>query len=416
MARKSVPLSDAQIKGTKPAPKEFNLADGDGLYLRVKPNGNKTWLFNYTKPISEKRSNLKIGDYPAISLKDARAKRQEYRELLAKGIDPQQHIAELVQQKKFTALNTFEAVAMDWFKLKIVKDKLSERYAFNIERSLQNHLFPFFGSYPISALTAPLVIDALKPLAAKGTLETVSRLCQRINEIMTYAVNTGIIHHNPLAGIKEAFETAPTENMPTLKPEELPELMQALSKASIKIITRCLIEFQLHTMARPSEAAGAKWAEFDLEQKLWNIPAQRMKKRRPHSVPLTDQVIALLEVVRPISGRSEYVFPADRDPKKPTNSETANMALKRMGFKNRLVAHGLRALASTTLNDQGFDADVIEMALAHIDKNQVRAAYNRAKYLERRRIMMQWWSEHIVKASTGNLSLAANKKSLTLVG
>lgn len=416
MARKSMPLSDAQIKGTKPQPKEFNLADGDGLYLRVKPNGNKTWLFNYTKPIIEKRSNLKVGDYPAVSLKEARAKRQEYRELLAKGIDPQRHLADLEQQRKFTALSTFEAVALDWFKLKITNDKLSERYAYNIERSLQNHLFPFIGSYPISDLTAPQVIDALKPLAAKGTLETVARLCQRINEIMTYAVNTGIIHHNPLAGIKAAFETASAENMPTLKPEELPELMQALSTANIRIITRSLIEFQLHTMVRPSEAAGAKWAEFDLEQMLWNIPAERMKKKRPHSVPLTNQVCALLEVVKPISGRSEFVFPADRDPKKPTNSETANMALKRMGFKGRLVAHGLRALASTTLNEQGFDADVIEMALAHIDKNQVRAAYNRAKYIERRRKLMQWWSNHIEEAATGNLSIAAGKKNLSLVG
>lgn len=416
MARKSIPLSDAQIKGIKPTPREFNLADGDGLYLRVKPNGNKTWLFNYTKPVVEKRSNLKIGDYPEVSLKAARAKRQEYRELLAKGIDPQQHLAEQQQQKKFTALSTFEAVAMDWFKLKIANDKLSERYAYNIERSLQNHLFPFIGCYPISALTAPQVIDALRPLAAKGTLETVSRLCQRINEIMTYAVNTGIIHNNPLAGIKAAFETATVENMPTLKPEEIPELMQALSTASIKIITRCLIEFQLHTMVRPSEAAGAKWAELDLEQMLWNIPAERMKKKRPHSVPLTEQVLALLEVARPISGRSEFIFPADRDSKKPTHKETANRALQRMGFKDRLVSHGLRALASTTLNEQGFDADVIEMALAHSDKNQVRAAYNRAKYIERRRKMMQWWSDHIEKAATGNLSLAAGKKSLSLVG
>lgn len=420
MARKSVPLSDAQIKGTKPTPKEFNLADGEGLYLRVKPNGNKTWLFNYTKPVIEKRSNLKIGDYPEVSLKDARAKRQEYRELLAKGIDPQQHLAEQEQQKKLTALSTFEAVALDWFKLKIVNDKLSERYAYNIERSLQNHLFPFIGSYPISKLTAPQVIAVLKPLAAKGTLETVSRLCQRINEIMTYALNTGVIEQNPLFGIREAFETPSTENMPTLKPEELPKLMQALSTANINIITRCLIEFQLHTMVRPNEAAGAKWEEFDLEQMLWNIPKERMKgkkdKKQPHTVPITEQVLALLEVARPISGRSEFVFPADRDPKKPTHKETANRALQRMGFKGQLVSHGLRSLASTTLNDKGFDPDVIEKALAHSDNNQVRATYNHAKYIERRRKLMQWWSNHIEAAAKGNLSLAAGKKTLSLVG
>ena len=230
---------------------------------------------------------------------------------------------------------------------------------------------------------------------------------------MTYAANTGLIDSNTLTGINQAFEAPKTTNMPTLKPEELPELMKAINTASIKIVTRILIQWQLHTMVRPSEAAGAKWSEIDFEKRLWSIPAERMKKKRDHLVPLTNEMFNLLKTIKPISGHREFIFPADRNPKKHTNNETANMALKRMGFKNRLVSHGLRALASTTLNEQGFDGDVIEAALAHVDKNEVRRAYNRAEYLERRRVMMSWWSEHIEQSQTGKFN---KSKKLKVVG
>lgn len=204
--------------------------------------------------------------------------------------------------------------------------------------------------------------------------------------------------------------------MSTLLPSELPELMQTLANASIKIVTRFLIEWQLHTMVRPGEAAIAKWENIDFEAKLWNIPAEDMKKKRAHSVPLTPQALNLLNAIKPISGHREFIFPADRKPSKPSCSQTANRALSRMGFKGRLVAHGMRSIASTTLNEQGFDGDVIEAALAHIDRNEVRRAYNRAEYLERRKALMIWWSEHIEKAATGNMSLSANRhKGLSVV-
>ena len=197
--------------------------------------------------------------------------------------------------------------------------------------------------------------------------------------------------------------------MPTLIPERLPELMRALNTAYIKITTRCLIEWQLHTMARPSEAAGARWDEIDYENKLWIIPASRMKKRLSHSIPLTSQTLSLLTLMEPISRHREYIFPADRSPDRHTHNQTANAALKRMGFAGELVSHGLRALASTILNEQGFDYDIIESALAHVDKNSVRQAYNRAQYIERRRKMMCWWSEHIEQAAMGNMSLSGIK-------
>jgi integrase len=233
---------------------------------------------------------------------------------------------------------------------------------------------------------------------------------------MVYAVNTGLLTANPLAGISKAFQTPVKKHLSTLKPEELPELMATISIASIKITTRCVIEWQLHTMVRPSEAAGARWDEIDINSKLWNIPAERMKKKKAHSVPLSPQSLAILDVMRPISGKySEFVFPSDRSLRKPTNAQTANTALKRMGFKDRLVAHGLRSLASTTLNEQGFDGDIIEAALAHVGDNQVRNAYNRADYIKRRTPLMKWWSEHIEKASLGSLSITGNK-TLKVVG
>ena len=185
--------------------------------------------------------------------------------------------------------------------------------------------------------------------------------------------------------------------------------MKAIANASIKKTTRCLIEWQLHTMTRPGEAAGTRWEEIDLEKNLWAIPATRMKKKRPHKVPLSLQMLALLEVMKPISANRVYVFPEDRNPRNHAHPATANMALKRMGFHRLLVAHGLRSLSSTILNEQGFDPDIIESALAHTDKNDVRGAYNRAEYLERRRIMMRWWSDYVEASANGNLSLSGHK-------
>ena len=183
--------------------------------------------------------------------------------------------------------------------------------------------------------------------------------------------------------------------------------MMEIANASIKRTTRCLIEWQLHTMTRPAEAATTRWADIDFDKRIWTIPPERMKKRRPHTIPLTDQALSLLETLKQLSGNREYVFPSDRNPRTHANSQTANMALKRMGFQDRLVSHGLRSMASTILNEHGWDPELIEVALAHVDKDEVRSAYNRADYIERRRPMMAWWSEHIQKAATGSLSASA---------
>lgn len=413
MPRITKPLTNTEVKQAKPKEKVYTLSDGGGLQLRIKPNGSKLWLFDYHRPYTKKRTSLSFGAYPALSLADARNKRDAARELLAKDIDPKDHRDETSRQHESAHHNTLQLVAAQWLEVK--KSTVSAGHAEDTWRSLELHIFPDLGKLPIHKITAVKAIDTIQPIAAKGSLETVKRLCQRLNEIMIYAVNTGLVTANPLAGISKAFQTPAKQHLPTLTPAQLPSLMKALSIASIKITTRCLIEWQLHTMVRPGEAAGTRWDEIDFENSLWNIPAERMKKEKPHTVPLSTQCLDLLELIKPISARSEFVFPSDRSLRKHTHPQTANTALKRMGFDKQLVAHGMRALASTTLNEQGFEPDVIEAALAHIGDNEVRNAYNRAEYIQRRIPLMNWWSDHIEKAATGNMSLTG-KKLLRLVG
>jgi integrase len=409
------PLTDSQIARAKPQDKDYKLSDGGGLHLRVRFGGTKDWIFRYKEPHSPKRKDMSFGMYPDVTLAEARRRREEARALLVKDIDPKSHKQQVKRTDAQEKANTFALVTQDWLKVKA--SKITPKYCQQIEASLTNHVFPLIGKRPIKELTPTEVIDLLRPIEAKGSRETVKRLCQRINEVMDYAVNTGLILINPLSKIYTAFLSPETKNLPTIKPELLPKLMRDLHTASIKIVTRCLIEWQLHTMVRPNEAATAKWADIDLDNNVWTIPSENMKKKKngDHVVPLTPQTLSLLEFIKPISGHREFLFPADRDPKTHANSQTANMALKRMGYHKELVAHGLRSLASTTLNERAFDPDVIEACLAHIDSNSVRRAYNRTDYLERRRTVMNWWSQHIENAATGNMSLANSKSTLSLV-
>lgn len=268
-------------------------------------------------------------------------------------------------------------------------------YAKDIWRSLEKDVFPAIGDIPVQEIKARKLVEALEPIKARGALETVRRLVQRINEIMIYAVNTGLIDANPASGIGMAFEKPRKQHMPTLRPEELPKLMRSLAMSNLSVPTRCLIEWQLLTLVRPSEACGARWAEIDLNTKLWAIPAERMKAKREHIVPLSPQALDILEVMNPISAHREHIFPSRNDPKQPMNSQTANAALKRIGYGGKLVAHGLRSIASTALNEADFNSDIIEAALAHIDKNEVRKAYNRSTYLNQRVEIMSCWGRFV---------------------
>jgi integrase len=332
----------------------------------------------------------------------ARSEREVCRALLAQDIDPKQARSNREESQANAHANTLEVVARSWFKAK--SKKLTIKYADDLFNSLENHVFPKLGKRPVHSITAREVIVVLEPLQDAGKLELVKRICQRLNMIMDHAVVGDILTENRLARIGKYFETPEKKHLPTITPDQLPDLVKAIDEASIKQITRLLTLWQLHTMVRPTEAAGARWNEIDIEGRVWRIPKMRMKKRREHSVPLTDQTIGILEELSLLSGNREYLFPSDIDPsRKSINSSTVNMALRRMGFKGKLVSHGFRSLASTTLNERAFDPDIIEAALAHLDKNSTRAAYNRSEYLERRRKMMSWWSGHIERAKSSKV-------------
>jgi len=414
MPKQTTPLNDTQIKNAKAADDEYSLHDPRGLYLRIRPDGSKDWMLRYKDLYSSKRPKISLGSYNSgTTLKLAREERDKCLALLAKNIDPKSHrIAEDLERRSSNT-NTLELVAAKWFEVK--KTKITEDFAKDVWRSLASHIFPKLGSYPITQIDAPIVIEVINPVAARGNLETVKRLCQRLNEIMTFAVNSGVIHHNPLSGIREGFANPIKKHNPTLKPDQLPMLMSKLNYASINLITRVMIEWQLHTMVRPMESAGTRWEEINFDDNTWTIPPERMKKKREHIVPLSPQALALLGVMRPISGHREYVFTSQRDPLRHANQGSPNVALKRMGFKDMLTAHGMRALASTTLNEEAFDYDIVEMALAHIDPNETRRSYNHAKYLPRRRIMMDWWSNRIDEAATGNMSMTASTRGIRAI-
>lgn len=395
MARTTRPLTNTEVLRTKALEKDLTLHDGEGLFLIVKTSGKKLWRFRYQRPATKKRTMMGIGAFPALSLADARRLRADYLALLANGIDPQVQ-AEFIEEQQQIALDSiFSTVATNWFQIK--SKSVSPDYAKDIWRSLEKDIFPAIGEIPVQQIKARTLVEALEPIKARGALETVRRLIQRINEIMIYAVNTGLIDANPASGVGMAFEKPKKQNMPTLRPEELPKLMRSLAMSNLSVPTRCLIEWQLLTLVRPSEASGACWAEIDLDTKLWTIPPERMKAKREHIVPLSRQALDILEVMKPISAHREHIFPSRNDPKQPMNSQTANAALKRIGFGGKLVAHGLRSIASTAMNEAGFNADVIEAALAHSDKNEVRRAYNRSTYLEQRIELMEWWGNKVKK-------------------
>ncbi|EOY63544.1 integrase domain-containing protein [Klebsiella pneumoniae] len=389
MARITRPLTNNEILKAKPREKDFTLHDGDGLFLLVKTTGKKLWRFRYQRPNSGSRTNLSLGSYPALTLATARQIRDQHLTTLAQGMDPQQQQELASEQHQIELDSIFSTVAANWFQIK--SKSVTEDYAKDIWRSLDKDVFPTIGSIPVQEIKARTIVEALEPIKARGALETVRRLVQRINEIMIYAVNTGLIDVNPASGVGMAFEKPKKQNMPTLRPEELPRLMRFLVMSNLSVATRCLIEWQLLTLVRPSEASGARWAEIDLDAKLWTIPAERMKARREHIVPLSQQALDILELMKPISAQREHVFPSRNDPKQAMNSQTANAALKRIGYGGKLVAHGMRSIASTAMNEAGFNPDIIEAALAHSDKNEVRRAYNRSTYLVQRQEIMTWW-------------------------
>jgi len=417
-------LSNNQCKHARPKDKQYTLSHGGGMGLRVMPNGKKEWVFRYTKPYTKIRTAIQLGIYPATSIKQAQTKRDTYLELIADNQDPLSVRIEQDQKAELQKDNTFKYVAEQWMEDKKRKAKVSPETAKDIWNSLENHIFPKLGKRPINELKPKMVAETIKPLETKGSLELVKRLCQRINEVMAFALNEEIVTDNPLAHIKGKFKAPSTTHNPSLEPKDLPILMAAITGANMAIPTRLLIEWQLHTMVRPNEAVGTKWGEIDLDSKVWTIPKGRMKKvgtnkqweeRKDHVIPLTNQAISLLQQMKPFSGHLEYVFPNQRDRQEKAGPDSANNALKRAGLKGKQTAHGMRTMASSTLNEEEFNPDVIEAALYHLDPNEQRRTYNRTDYFKQRRVMMEWWSNRIEQAINGAMGETEGNKGLRAV-
>ena len=397
MARRTTPLTDTEIKKAKPKEKEYSLCDGYGLLLRIKPNGSKLWLFNYIRPILGTRTNLGLGTYPIVSLAEARMLRDDCRKLLAQQIDPKKHREELERKRLMDTQSSFEKVAERWKEKKSseVEEKTINKYW----RNLELHLFPLIGRYSIKEIKPSLVVPMLKKVEENGSPDMVHRLCGHLNEILNFAVNSGLIESNTCLKISSTFKSVRQRNNPRITIEEIPNLIKSIHSAKIEKKTQLLILFQLLTMVRPNEASNASWSEFDFDKKEWTIPAERMKVRFPHTVPLSSQVMALIEQLRPITGHNKYLFTHRSNLKKAMSSSTVNMALKRMGYKDKQTAHGLRGLARTFLAEQGVQHEHAEACLAHKTGSQVSLAYNHANYLAQRRDIMQIWGDHIEKCS-----------------
>lgn len=407
MARTITPLNNTKIDKAKPQQKEFTLSDGKGLYLLIKPNGAKLWRFNYYKPFTQpkKRALIGVGKYPDISLQQARAIREEYLSLLAQNIDPATYRRQQEQTKKDELNNTYESVAWAWFEYRKTKKNFSADYQKDVESLIKRNLLPHFGHLPISQIIAPLALKAFKQYQDEGKLEKLKRSIQKHNEIMTYALHREIIQSNPTANISKEFDSPTVEHFKTIKPEDLSEFIYTLNHAQIQLQTRYLILWQLLTMTRPNEAATARYEDIDEKAKIWTIYIQKGIKEddkgRVHKITLSRQALALLREIKKLSEGKTYLFPSMKNPQSHVNTQTANSAIKRMGYKGKLVAHGLRAIASTYLNEKGYDSELIEVALSHMKSDRIKAAYDRGERLEQRFKLLQVWGDFIEECSQG---------------
>jgi len=336
---------------------------------------------------------LSPGKYPAVSLAEARERAAEARRLLAEGINPGEAKKEAKLAAQVASASAFEVIAIEWHEKQL--PRWTAGHAARIMDSLVKDVFPYLGRINVAELTAPKILACVQKVEKRGAVETAGRVLQRINAVLRYAIQTGRTDRNPANDVVGALTAQKVQHMPALPRAELPEFYRRLAAANLYQPTRIAMHLLVLTFVRPGELRAARWEEFDIERAEWRIPAERMKMRQPHIVPLSRQALALLATLQPLTGRGALLFPAMTDHAKPMSENTLSYAMGRMGYQGVATPHGFRALASTTLNEEGFDPDVIERQLAHAERNKVRAAYHRAEYLDERRKMMQWWADFL---------------------
>lgn len=384
------PLSDTVLANLEAEEKEYRELDGNGLYFRVKPDGNKSWQLRYKKP-DGKWSWLGVGGYPEVSGQLARKKTQELITDIGRGENPILTRQERKQKELEQNNAIFENLAREWLGTKTswVADTMTRN-----KGALEKHIFPVFGKRLYTEIRPIEWMNHLKHIQqSKGIYEQVNRIRAMCRDIYDYAKVTGRIDYNPLEGLQKFLQQGKKENMAHVSEQELPAVIRAINSYPT-LDVRMGLQLLAMLFCRPTELRCAKWSEFDLEQGLWNIPEERMKKRREHVVPLPKQAIAILKELKSYTTDSEYLFPSRSDKSKPKSDTIFIMALRRLGYEGRQTPHGFRHIASTLLNNRGFEERHIESALAHV-KDGVAGVYNKAQYLQDRAVMMQWYADHL---------------------
>lgn len=393
MAAKLNMLSDKECKSATSWGKGIRkLPDGGGLYLWAYEDGRKYWRLRYW--LVGKEKSLSLGVYPNISLKDARARRDAERKRLDAGLDPSAERKASKLQQRLAAVNSFEAVALEWYGKQA--HTWVPTHARDVKRRLEKNLFTKLGRRPISQIEPTELLAALRPIEERGAHDLAHRVLQVCGQVFRYAFATGRCKSDISRDLRGSLTAHTKEHQPAVRQEDLPALLRAIANydAIGDKQTRLALQLLALTFVRTGELIGAEWAEFDIEAGLWVIPAARMKMKTEHVVPLSRQSLGILDDLKELSGGSRFVFPG-RNRDKPISNNTMLFALYRLGYKGKMTGHGFRTVASTILNETGFPPDVVERQLAHCERNEVRGAYNRAEYLPARKKMMQRWADYL---------------------
>lgn len=422
------PVSDTRLRNEKPKDKNYRIPIGDNAYLEVMTTGLKVWRMRYNNPITKKPAIHTIGYYPLkeedkgevgfFGLADVRIAVNQAKQLVKRGIDPTEHRTQekkRLEQERMAEVraraNTFQNVALAWHthRLNVMK-KWKPTHAARILTQLEDDVFPVIGAIPIAEVTAPILLEVVQVVINRGALEAAKKLNQRLNSILRYAATRKLVRHNEADNLRDEIPTATRKHNPHLTAEQIPAFLRAIqSDATAGDVVKIAILFTMRTLARTNETRFARWDEFDMAARTWTVPGERMKMGITHIVPLPDQVMALLEKLQPLTGNREYLF-YTRSSRKPISENAMLYLLYRLGYKGVVTIHGLRGTASTILNGAGFRGEWVEAALAHKEKDAIRAAYNHAVYLEERREMLQWYSDHLDALTAGAQIIPINRK------
>ena len=392
-------LTDTEVRKSKPTDKAYRLTDGKGLFLFITPTGGRLWRFKYR--YDGKQKLMALGQYPDVPLVLARERHAAARKLLATGVDPMAQRKAEKTARKATDENSFQTIAGLWIEHWCVGK--SRQHVDATRRRIEANIFPLLGARPITEIEAPELVTMVKSIEGRGVGDLAKRALETTGQIFRFGIAHGYTRCNPAAEFKPSDILRPTKktNLDRIDVKELPALLRAIEVYQGTHITRLAIKLLALTFVRTTELIGARWEEFDLEARRWNVPASRMKMKTPHIVALSSQAIEVLELLRSLARSDELLFPGDRNPDKPMSNNTILLALKRMGYQGRMTGHGFRGLASTILHEQGYNHEHIELQLAHAPRNAVSAAYNHALYLQPRARMMQDWADFLERTQRG---------------